>query len=87
MTYPEGCKDLNDVLVKHGELELISVIEQAQAWPIEGVFNVKHFESQVFDLYEKGLGSGESTGYPELDEFYTVVPGQLTVVTGYPSSA
>lgn len=86
VTYPEGCKDLNDVLVKHGELELISVIEQAQAWPIEGVFNVKHFESQVFDLYEKGLGSGESTGYPELDEFYTVVPGQLTVVTGYPSS-
>lgn len=86
VTYPEGCKDLNDVLVKHGDLEVISVLSGAEAWPIEGVFNAKHFESQVFDLYTKGLGSGESTGYADLDEYYTVVPGQLTVVTGYPSS-
>jgi twinkle protein len=86
VTYPEGCKDLNDVLVKHGEFALIGLLDQAQPWPIEGVFNVKHFETQVYDLYEKGLGSGESTGYPDLDELYTVVPGQLTVVTGYPSS-
>jgi len=86
VTYPEGCKDLNDVLIKYGELEVVASIEAAQPWPIEGLFNTKHFESQVLDLYDKGLGSGESTGFAELDELYTVVPGQLTVVTGYPSS-
>ena len=29
---------------------------------------------------------GESTGYDNVDELYTMVAGQLTVVTGHPSS-
>jgi twinkle protein len=37
-------------------------------------------------LWDSGLTKGDRTGWPSLDEFYTVVPGQLTVVTGWPSS-
>jgi len=36
-------------------------------------------------LWNKGTGAGLSTGFPTLDRIYTVTPGQLTVVTGYPS--
>lgn len=86
VNYPDGCKDLNDVLVKFGELEVISTIHNAQPWPVEGLYQTTHFEDAVYELYDKGLGGGESTGFPDLDELYTVVPGQLTVVTGYPSS-
>ena len=32
------------------------------------------------------MWSGASTGYKNVDEFYSVVEGQLTVVTGHPSS-
>jgi twinkle protein len=38
------------------------------------------------ELYSKGTGKGFSTGYASVDGVYTVAPGQLTVVTGYPSS-
>lgn len=39
------------------------------------------------DLYKAGgMPRGESTGWPGVDEFYTVLPGQWTVVTGMPGS-
>jgi twinkle protein len=44
------------------------------------------FKDRLNDLYAKGTGKGFSTGYPSIDEIYTVAPAQLTVVTGYPSS-
>lgn len=37
-------------------------------------------------LWLAGLPSGDSTGWPSLDQHYTVVPGQLTVITGWPGS-
>ena len=32
------------------------------------------------------MGKGESTGYSNVDDLYSIVGGQLTVVTGHPSS-
>jgi twinkle protein len=42
--------------------------------------------AKLEDLWDKGLPPGDPTGWRELDEFYTVAPGQFTVVTGWPSS-
>lgn len=38
------------------------------------------------ELWDRGMPSGDKTGWPKLDQHYTVAPGQLTVVTGWPSS-
>lgn len=86
VSYPDGCKDLNDVLLKHGAEKVIDVINSADPYPIDGLFDATEYADQVEDLYQKGFGSGESTGYTNVDELYTIVPGQVTVVTGYPSS-
>lgn len=37
-------------------------------------------------LWVAGLPPGDRVGWPSVDKLYTVVPGQLTVVTGWPSS-
>lgn len=42
--------------------------------------------SRVIDLWERGMPPGDKTGWSSLDEHYTVVPGQVTIVTGWPSS-
>jgi twinkle protein len=42
--------------------------------------------SKVEQLWRDGLSPGDRTGWPSVDKLYTVVPGQLTVVTGWPSS-
>lgn len=44
------------------------------------------FREKVDELWEKGLPRGSSTGWPALDDYYTVAPGQLTIVTGWPGS-
>jgi len=84
--YPEGCKDCNDVLLKHGKDKVDDVLLKAKPWPVAGLYDAEHFYDQIDDIYEKGMGRGESTGYDNVDDLYTVVTGQLTVVTGHPSS-
>jgi twinkle protein len=42
----------------------------------------KRFES----LWDRGMPPGASTGWRSLDAHYTICPGQLTVLTGWPGS-
>ncbi len=37
-------------------------------------------------LWDQGLPPGYSTGWPSIDQHYTVAPGQLSIVTGWPGS-
>jgi twinkle protein len=62
------------------------IIDAAQPYPVSGLTDPSVFYERLNDLYTKGTGKGFSTGYPSVDEVYTVAPAQLTVVTGYPSS-
>lgn len=79
-------KDANEVLQKQGADALRDAILKAEPYPVQGVNSAKDFEDRLNDLFQKGTGKGFSTGYPmTVDALYTVVPGQMTVVTGYPS--
>jgi len=40
----------------------------------------------VLDLWRNGMPSGDRTGWSCLDRYYTVLPGQMTIVTGWPGS-
>ena len=84
--YPEGCKDANDVLIQHGEEELAGLIDNPVPMPLEGVYSANDSADDVQFLYDKGLMGGISTGYKGVDDIYTVLQGQLTVVTGLPGS-
>lgn len=84
--WPEGSKDANDVLTKEGSKGLHKVIADARPYPVAGLYDAAHFYDQLDEIYEKGMGRGASTGYMNVDEYYTIVEGQLTVVTGHPSS-
>ena len=81
-------KDLNEVLCDpaRGEQEIQSIIQQAEPYPISGLLDAETYRDRINDLFVKGTGKGYSTGYSSLDTIYTIAPGQLTVVTGYPSS-
>jgi len=84
--YPDDCKDANEVLVKHGRKKLDELASNPKPYPVSGLYDASHFYDEVDEIYEKGVGSGVSTGYDEVDPLYTIVEGQLTVVTGHPSS-
>lgn len=86
VVFPDGCKDANDVLMRHGDAAVREMIKEARPWPVAGLYDAFHYSSQLYELYHKGAGRGESTGYDNIDNLYTIVPGQLCVVTGHPSS-
>lgn len=86
VNWPEGSKDANETLLNTGPGGIQLAMDAAKPWPVSGLYDAEHFEKQVIEVFEKGAGKGESTGYPSVDELYTVAAGQLTVVTGVPSS-
>ncbi len=53
---------------------------------LEHVYEVVDFADELEDLWMNGRQPGASTGFAELDPFYTVVKGQWTVITGVPGS-
>jgi len=86
MPYPEGCKDSNDVLVKHGANVLKKHWEDSYDFPMEGVKTLMDFDEKINDLFINGYPSGKKTGFAEFDKYITWASGQVTVVTGIPNS-
>lgn len=84
VTYPEDCKDLNDVLIKHGRQEVKRVIAGATVWPLKGITPMEETYPTLADWYENGYPAGARTRIPGFDPLLTFAPGQLTTVTGIP---
>jgi twinkle protein len=85
VVWPEGCKDANEVLLKHGTEVLNGCIVNAKHYPVDGIYTVEDMSESLDNLYFNGWPEGTKTGWGEVDQFYTVQEGQFTVVTGVPS--
>ena len=85
VTWPEGCKDANEVLLRYGPEVLAKCIENANPYPVEGVYSISDISEDLDAIYSDGLPEGVSTGWPGLDDYYCPAPNQWTLVTGIPS--
>jgi hypothetical protein len=43
VTWPDGCKDANDVLVRHGSEKIAACIAEAQPYPIKNLYRAEAF--------------------------------------------
>ncbi|KAK7303608.1 hypothetical protein RJT34_14518 [Clitoria ternatea] len=84
----DNCKDANEVLMYLGPEALRDAIENAELYPIRGLFNFRDYFDEIDAYYHRTLGYeiGVPTGWDNLNELYNVVPGELTIVTGVPNS-
>lgn len=74
--YPFPCKDLNEVLIEYGPLKVVDLISTAKPYPIKGLYTIDDFP-------ERGEVRSYSTGVVPLAGNIEIVPGTLTVLTGY----
>ena len=74
--YPFPCKDLNEVLKEHGPAKVGECISTAKPFPVQGLY-------KPTDFPEKGEVRAYSVGVPALEDMLKIVPGTLTVFTGY----
>jgi twinkle protein len=76
--YPDGCKDLNDVLVNHGASAVAATLNAAKPYPVKGIYRFSEYPERP-DL------ETFSTGWPILDRNFRLFPGEFCVITGIPS--
>lgn len=81
---PESGYTWNEVFLEYGKNKTLFLLDTAKPIPVRGIFEIDDIEEKFDELYQKGLKRGALTGFPTLDDHYTVVPGQWTVVTGIP---
>lgn len=76
VTYPDGCKDLNDVFLRDGERGVVSLIDGSKPFPVLGLYSMSDFP-------EMPEVQGMETGIDALKGKMQIVLGTLTVFTGY----
>lgn len=86
VNYTDGCKDINDVLVKHNKDIVANVINLAVCFPIEGIHTMDDMYEDVCNYYLNGYPKGSETHITGLDELITFSGGQITMITGVPGS-
>jgi twinkle protein len=86
VVWPSGCKDANDVLKYHGKAALVECLRQTKQFPVRDVVQVGDIAEGIAARFAQAPARGLSTGWDAVNEYYTVEPGQLTVITGIPSS-
>lgn len=78
VTYPEGCKDLNDVRQQFGSERVSAVLNAVQPYPVKDIYRLTEFPDAppIKTLL---------TGWETLDRHMQLFTPCLTVVTGIPS--
>ena len=77
-------KDANEALQEQ-QNDISSFIDDAKAYPLEGVLGVDSFDIDIDDLYKNGLQRGDTTGHATFDNLFSFTTSQLTVITGVPT--
>lgn len=77
-----GCKDANEILLKHGPDVLKNIKDYADAFPISNVLTAKSIADKISSLYTFGMDKGLSTGFVSVNEHFRMRRGHLIVVNG-----
>lgn len=79
VTYPAGCKDLNQVMMELGAEAAHEALKNAKAYPLKGIYALS-------DYPDKPKIQTFKTGWPILDTVFKPFAPSFNVVTGLPGS-
>ena len=81
-------KDANEEL-QHSRFELEDALNNPTDYPVEGTFTAVDVWDDILDLYRNGdkeTIKPKSVDFSEFNDMFSILMGQLTTVTGIPSS-
>lgn len=88
--FPEGAKDTNDVLTTKGYDTSVNgqtlkmQLSKAKSIPVPGIHVLDDYRDSMMDGFLNGKRKGATTHFPNIDDCFTFMPGDLTCVTGIP---
>lgn len=77
VTFPDGMKDMNEVLINGGPKAAMDLIVSAKPFPVSGVYSYS-------DLPDENPINTVTTGWAGLDEYLSPYVPAFMVVTGFP---
>jgi len=83
LDYPEGCKDLNDVLLKHGKQQVVDLLLESAPIPIDGVYYLEQIFPDMLESFKAGVQLAPTTRFDEMDDYFRWKKGDITLCTGY----
>lgn len=75
--YPPGCKDINDVMVRHGRDAVVQCVVRAKPYPTQGLYRLSDFP-------ELGEPQIYKAGWPLFDTHFRLAEGLFIPVVGVP---
>ena len=78
-------KDANECLMLFGEEKVVECVNNAEAFPVEGLHSANEYKQTLQDMYDGNVQKAESTGFEKLDDIYRVMPSTFNLVTGIPN--
>ena len=78
VTYPDGCKDMNEVLQAHGVAKVVELLTAAKPYPVSGVYSYS-------DLPDEAPIATVTTGWSGVDQYLMPYTPAFMVVTGLPN--
>lgn len=88
--WPDGCKDANDVLLlegfEGGASGIKVAIDMAEPYPVDGITTPGSYLEAIFRFRTDQESGARITIWPEFSKLCRFSPGQLSIVTGVPSS-
>lgn len=86
VSYPSGCKDPNDVLIKYGPDTLKRCVEDATPWPVGGLRYASEYKSEAIEMFKNGMSRSVSPGVGGLEKIFRPSPQTVVICTGIPGS-
>lgn len=74
--YPEGCKDLNEVLASDGAAAVASILSGAKPYPVKGLYRIEDFPEPPPTI-------SIPVGIDLLDQHFALTLGTFTVISGW----
>lgn len=84
VSYPDDCKDMNEVMLKHGSDGVKVILQTAEEYPLEGIVDPEDIYQFANEWYYNGYPKGADTKIDGFSEYLRFAPGQLTTITGIP---
>ncbi len=82
VSYPADCKDLNDVLMRHGGEAVTALVRDAKQYPVRGLYRLSEYPDLV-PMAAISLGWAIFDGLPG-NGWMKMFAGEFMVVTGTP---
>ncbi|WP_165421508.1 toprim domain-containing protein [Bradyrhizobium sp. Leo170] len=84
VTFPKGCKDLNEVRSRHGADAVHEVLRGARQYPVRGLYRLSEYPA-LPALQPLSLGWRIFDGIYPGNGWMKIFPGEFIVITGIPS--